>query len=1417
MRTRPNPRKVREQQFIRADPDADESVDLSFLEELDEDQLREMFQAQKELERRLAVEGPQTDDELHAWLLDELGLDIPRVSVCEDHDAPFTFIADLFFERTEAALLMANRGGSKCGWSQMEIMDADTGEIRTLREVVEDRAHTRIFSLNEDFQLVPQRITGRINSGQQRCLRIMLRSGREIVVTPEHPVLRSDGWVPAEQVVVGDALAAPAHLPFPIDTIALDERHVDLMAIMLAEGGYSCPGTISFSTTDAEILHRASDAAESLGSEVVERKAGVTYGFRGMNRSRRNNIAPWLAEHGLEHLKATQKTIPSCVFRLPEDQLARFLAVFWMCDGYVPKGKAPKMTLASEKMLRQIQHLLLRLGVQSGIVKTRATFDGREFDAWRLSVYSNCIETFFEKIPLWGAKREALEMSLSLSRNPNLGRPPLTREFVAKIASQLDRATWSEKRARAPRVREALGWGHKMPGGAAVLTHGKVRTVGRQRLAALCDEGALGRSGHKHLLSKDLWWDEIVSIEDAGVLDTYDLTMWPRECFIANDIIVHNTFLVALLHWLNSRYKPGCESATFGATEAQSLRAYAHLKNWIYDKEGNKRPEVAMSIMRETTWRNGSRVEVLPGTPAAVNGPHPQKAHADEVELMDQATWSESRNMTVSKRTDDGRLIKPQDIATSTRKGPNGRMQQLIDEIEDAVRKGLQPPRKLYQWCFPPGTPVRTLRGFVPIEDVQEGDIVLSAGGKFRRVTGTHVRHVEHEMVYTIKTPTNPPIMATGEHPFMAVIDERAHDLADKPVNKRTQGYSTDWVDAADLREGAYIESVVPQESMELVEIEPPASTLGNLSDGRRRKAHLAYALTDDFLWAIGLYIAEGHAAQGMISYALHEDECGYAERLRRIFEGFGFKVHFGKTSGRCMSVNVYSTQIAEWWSDWIGSGSANKKIPSEIFTLGLEQLRHVVEGVMDGDGGRSVNTLGQTSPVLAMQMTEVALREGGNPSLHVVPREGKKTVYQLYQADGSVEIAPQYASTPTMERKHKQPRGFWRRDERTFVKVTRHEKTHYCGPVYDLTVEGNPSFVVGNLLVHNCIKETAAQVVNCQVANPDLPEEEKCQCHLIAKGEWEPGRPRLLRDVCNGDFYKSRGWQPYGDVVKQFRENDQETFEVQQLCAKPEMSHHYVPGFSVERYGLRDYFPHPDAGPIFTSVDWGGTNPHSVHWYQLLQYEVEARTFVGGTRRLKEGTIVCFDEIYIAEIGNDKLGDLVIAKENRWKALCQERGIKTEWKVTERFADPQGKAARMDWRDKGLRTQWHTTREFEEHIKVVKSQFEDDLMYVDGVKCPMWVAEIKAWRRDEKTGNQIDEFNHAMSDFRYALANIRKIKRRAMRRGSVPKAKTVQRQSVRVTRHSAGMPEPVGFSSPNEMDRWRQSLGGPETGEMRY
>src|SRR5262249_46072386 len=79
-------------------------VTAETLDTMEADDIRGIVQRVKTLSRRLRYEGPQNDDELHAWIKTNIGVDIPRTSVCEDHVAPFQFLADLYFERTSAAL-----------------------------------------------------------------------------------------------------------------------------------------------------------------------------------------------------------------------------------------------------------------------------------------------------------------------------------------------------------------------------------------------------------------------------------------------------------------------------------------------------------------------------------------------------------------------------------------------------------------------------------------------------------------------------------------------------------------------------------------------------------------------------------------------------------------------------------------------------------------------------------------------------------------------------------------------------------------------------------------------------------------------------------------------------------------------------------------------------------------------------------------------------------------------------------------------------------------------------------------------------------------------------------------------------------------------------------------------------------------
>lgn len=346
-------------------------------------------------------------------------------------------------------------------------------------------------------------------------------------------------------------------------------------------------------------------------------------------------------------------------------------------------------------------------------------------------------------------------------------------------------------------------------------------------------------------------------------------------------------------------------------------------------------------------------------------------------------------------------------------------------------------------------------------------------------------------------------------------------------------------------------------------------------------------------------------------------------------------------------------------------------------------------------------------------------------------------------------------------------------------------------------------------------IWETAANVPNCRVAYPDLPEDQKCECQLIQKGRWDDGKPRIFTEVCGGKLAKSDGWIPIDDVHKTFLADSRDVWEAQIECLKPSTEGSVLARFDSSRYGLADYRPTPENGPVYLGVDWGGTNPHAAIWFQILNNEVEV-TNAGGYRiRLPEGSVIIIGEVYKAEISNNRFADEVLAYESD---MNQRWGIRVQRPV---FCDPQGKAARLDWashktpdnRPAPIRTAFLITRDQKEHIKALVDLVDHERFYVMTDRCPMWVKEVGAWHYPRKRPGMnddpdipVNDFDHAMAATRYGVCNALFLLKRWHRqrgRASEPAAQTTRTKPQSMPAASAARyMDPGGGVRP-----WREAV----------
>ena len=371
--------------------------------------------------------------------------------------------------------------------------------------------------------------------------------------------------------------------------------------------------------------------------------------------------------------------------------------------------------------------------------------------------------------------------------------------------------------------------------------------------------------------------------------------------------------------------------------------------------------------------------------------------------------------------------------------------------------------------CFVPGTLVRTEFGYRPIEDVVVGDRVLTHTGRFQPVTAVMVRDYDAPLV-RLRTP-NGVLRVTPEHPFLRsltareVTAERQHrsyraGAGAGRTERVRRGPVEEWSLAAQLDPGDVLRVGTPVQVRDLTSVSIPTEQRvhaprpvygKSVATQTPYRGDSMFELTPEFLWALGLFIAEGSTSPSGAIWTLHFDETEYAERLRALFTGLNYPVRYQEYPERRMrNVIVGSRMLARWLADQCGKGSHNKHVPDALTLLPVEKMSHLVQGVMDGDGSGDI--LGQTSSRLAQEMAEFARRKNLHPTLSVSTPENKRTIYTLSEV--------QYAHARRGEK-----RGYFGND----VRVLGTELEDYTGPVYNLSVAEDESYVVEGLVTHNC------------------------------------------------------------------------------------------------------------------------------------------------------------------------------------------------------------------------------------------------------------------------------------------------------------------------------------------------------------
>src|SRR5437867_922443 len=418
------------------------------------------------------------------------------------------------FQPSDLVIVAGRPSMGKCLAADAEIVLSD-GSVRTVEEIVRSRAG-RLLTLTDRWKFALATPAVFVDDGVKPVFEVMTRLGRRVRTTVTHPFLTITGWRPLAEIRPGDRVAVPGTSARQLAA----ELDVAPASITHWCQGRTVPGRAVFDGLCAALDLRPQDI--------------VPAGPSSIRKSARNGLTRWLTSLGLWGKTAREKFVPDLVFTLVADEVACFLNRLFATDGWATVLASRQAQLGfcstSERLARQVQHLLLRFGVIASLRERRVRYRAGVRLAFQLDITdAESIRTFIERIGIYG-KEAALERVQAALRAK---RYQTNRDLIpVDVWPQIDAArqggSWRSVAAR-------MGLGD-----TSHLHVGK-RALSRRRLQAIAR--ALGDQRLQAIATSDVYWDEVVSIEPMGERQVYDLTIPETHNFVANDVCVHNTAL----------------------------------------------------------------------------------------------------------------------------------------------------------------------------------------------------------------------------------------------------------------------------------------------------------------------------------------------------------------------------------------------------------------------------------------------------------------------------------------------------------------------------------------------------------------------------------------------------------------------------------------------------------------------------------------------------------------------------------------------------------------------------------------------------------------------------------------------------------------------------------------------------------
>ncbi len=428
--------------------------------------------------------------------------------------------------RNDKRPIMSDIRESGCLTGDSLVINSETGERIRIDEVVKNRDKLLPFktrAMGENLKMGDFDVINAFSSGVRKVYKMTLKSGKSIKATANHKFYRVDGWIPLGEMKLGDKIATPDSLEIEPKENALSNSELILLAHLLG--------------SPKQPYHYTSEDFENI--EIVREKAKELFDIEGKVIQQENwwhisfedgsPLTIWYEKLGIS---SDKKRVPEAVFRGNTKSIELFLHHLWATNGLIARhGVSMKVYYSSNsyKFAEAVQSLLLRAGIVSSIRIVKQEKQGKEYGPnYRVSVQGkNDIEKFLKRVNSYGELGKKRDKFLDY----------LSGIKAKSINSSIHKIVWEQ-------IDEAL-----KNSAISLKEFSKKTQIYRNKFFKINISIAQMKSiasvlkdeKLSNIANSDIYWDEIVSIEELGEEEVFDITVDKAHCFVSQNMIPKNS------------------------------------------------------------------------------------------------------------------------------------------------------------------------------------------------------------------------------------------------------------------------------------------------------------------------------------------------------------------------------------------------------------------------------------------------------------------------------------------------------------------------------------------------------------------------------------------------------------------------------------------------------------------------------------------------------------------------------------------------------------------------------------------------------------------------------------------------------------------------------------------------------------